>query len=44
MEIRLCFLTLVPLFPGDDEINQVNKKNNLLDSPPDDLYQKLEKK
>ena len=36
-------LTLVPLFPGDDEIDQVNKINYLLGSPPDDLYQKLVK-
>ena len=42
-----CFffelLTLVPLFPGDDEIDQVNKINNILGSPPDDLYQKFVK-
>ena len=36
-------LTLVPLVPGDDEIDQVNKINYLLGSPPDDLYQKLVK-
>ena len=36
-------LTLVPLFPGDDEIDQVNKINNILGSPPDDLYQKFVK-
>ena len=36
-------LTLVPLFPGDDEIDQVNKINSILGSPPDDLYQKLVK-
>ena len=36
-------LTLVPLFPGDDEIDQVNKINYLFGSPPDDLYQKLVK-
>ena len=36
-------LTLVPLFPGDDEIDQVNKINYILGSPPDDLYQKLVK-
>ena len=36
-------LTLVPLFPGDDEIDQVNKINYILGSPPDDLYQKFVK-
>ena len=36
-------LTLVPLFPGDDEIDQVNKINCILGSPPDDLYEKFVK-
>jgi serine/threonine protein kinase len=36
-------LTLVPLFPGDDEIDQVNKINYILGSPPDDLYEKFVK-
>ena len=36
-------LTLVPLFPGDDEIDQVNKINNILGSPPNDLYEKFVK-
>ena len=36
-------LTLVPLFPGDDEIDQVNKINNILGSPPDTLYEKFVK-
>ena len=36
-------LTLVPLFSGDDEIDQVNKINYVLGSPPDDLYEKFVK-
>ncbi len=36
-------LTLVPLFPGDDEIDQVNKINYILGSPPDDLFEKFVK-
>ena len=36
-------LTLVPLFPGDDEIDQVNKINYIIGSPPDELYQKFVK-
>ena len=36
-------LTLVPLFPGDDEIDEVNKINFVLGSPPDELYQKFVK-
>jgi len=34
-------LTLVPLFPGDDEIDEVNKINYVLGSPPEDLYEKF---
>ena len=34
-------LTLVPLFPGDDEIDEVNKINYILGSPPDELYHKF---
>ena len=34
-------LTLVPLFPGDDEIDEVNKINYILGSPPEELYQKF---
>ena len=36
-------LTLVPLFPGDDEIDEVNKINYILGSPSDELYQKFVK-
>jgi renal tumor antigen len=36
-------LTLVPLFPGDDEIDEVNKINAVLGSPPDELYEKFVK-
>ena len=36
-------LTLEPLFPGDDEIDQVNKINYILGSPPDDLFEKFVK-
>ena len=34
-------LTLFPLFPGDDEIDQVNKIHNILGSPPIELFNKL---
>ena len=34
-------LTLVPLFPGDDEIDEVNKINYILGSPPEELFQKF---
>ena len=36
-------LTLEPLFPGDDEIDQINKINYILGSPPNDLFQKFVK-
>ena len=36
-------LTLEPLFPGDDEIDQVNKINNILGSPSDELFEKFVK-
>ena len=36
-------LTLEPLFPGDDEIDQVNKINYILGSPPNDLFEKYVK-
>ena len=36
-------LTLEPIFPGDDEIDQVNKINYILGSPPDDLFEKFVK-
>ena len=36
-------LTLEPLFPGDDEIDQVNKINYILGSPSDDLFEKFVK-
>ena len=36
-------LTLVPLFPGDDEIDEVNKINNILGSPSDELFEKFVK-
>jgi len=36
-------LTLEPLFPGDDEIDQVNKINYVLGSPPNDLFEKFVK-
>ena len=34
-------LTLEPLFPGDDEIDQVNKINYILGSPPTELFEKF---
>jgi serine/threonine protein kinase len=34
-------LTLFPLFPGDNEIDQVNKIHNILGSPNIDLFNKL---
>ena len=36
-------LTLEPLFPGDDEIDQVNKINYILGSPPNELFEKFVK-
>ena len=36
-------LTLEPIFPGDDEIDQVNKINYILGSPPEDLFEKVVK-
>ena len=34
-------LTLAPLFPGDDEIDQVNKIHNIIGSPSRELFNKL---
>ena len=34
-------LTLAPLFPGDNEIDQVNKINEILGSPSNELYLRL---
>jgi renal tumor antigen len=34
-------LTLAPLFPGDNEIDQVNKINEIIGSPSNELYQRL---
>ena len=36
-------LTLEPLFPGDDEIDQVNKINYIIGSPPNELFEKFVK-
>ena len=36
-------LTLEPIFPGDDEIDQVNKINYILGSPPEELFEKFVK-
>jgi len=36
-------LTLAPLFPGDDEIDEVNKINYILGSPSDELFKKFVK-
>jgi serine/threonine protein kinase len=36
-------LTLVPLFPGDDEIDEVNKINYIIGSPSDELFEKFVK-
>ena len=36
-------LTLEPLFPGDDEIDQVNKINYILGSPSEELFEKFVK-
>lgn len=36
-------LTLTPLFPGDDELDQVNKINQILGSPSDELFEKFVK-
>lgn len=37
-------LTLFPLFPGDDEIDQVNKIHTIIGSPPQELFDRLIKK
>ena len=34
-------LTFTPLFPGDNEIDEVNKINKILGSPDDTLFEKL---
>ena len=34
-------LALLPLFPGDDEIDQVNKIHRILGSPSEELFNKL---
>jgi serine/threonine protein kinase len=34
-------LTLIPLFPGDDEIDEVNKINYILGSPSEELFEKF---
>ena len=34
-------LTLTPLFPGNDELDQVNKINQILGSPSDELFEKF---
>ena len=34
-------LSLLPLFPGDDEIDQVNKIHHILGSPSEELFNKL---
>ena len=34
-------LTLAPLFPGDDEIDEVNKINYIIGSPSEELFQKF---
>ena len=36
-------LTLEPLFPGDDEIDEVNKINYILGSPSNELFEKFVK-
>ena len=36
-------LTLTPLFPGDDEIDEVKKINEVLGTPSDELLQKFSK-
>ena len=36
-------LTLGPLFPGDDEIDEVNKINYILGSPSEELFEKFVK-
>ena len=36
-------LTLEPLFPGDDEIDQVNKINYVMGSPSEELFEKFVK-
>ena len=36
-------LTLIPLFPGDDEIDEINKINAILGSPSQELFEKFEK-
>ena len=36
-------LTLEPLFPGDDEIDQVNKINHIIGSPSEELFEKFVK-
>ena len=34
-------LSLMPLFPGNDEIDQVNKIHYILGSPPEEIFNKL---
>ena len=36
-------LTLRPLFPGDDEIDEINKINAILGSPSQELFEKFKK-
>ena len=36
-------LTLVPLFPGDNELDEIYKINNILGSPSEELFQKFRK-
>lgn len=36
-------LSLFPLFPGDNELDQINKIHNIVGTPPQDLLDKFQK-
>ena len=36
-------LSLFPLFPGDNEADQINKIHNILGTPPQELLDKFQK-
>lgn len=37
-------MTLFPLFPGDNELDQIHKIHNILGSPPDEILDNFKKK
>lgn len=36
-------LSLFPLFPGDNELDQINKIHNIIGTPPQDVFDKFQK-